>query len=264
LGVLAAVAFTTFGGDLAGVDGATAAALGVLACTAALGVEALGDLGVLACAAALVVEALGDFTGVALACALGDLRGVTFAAAGDLAATLLDFPGATFAAAGAARLTVLALEAARWGDFRADVGSAAAGDARLAEAGVFDTPPLTADLGVLTGEAFAAAGDLAATLLDFPGVTFAAALGDFTGALPFPAVSRAFRAAITSNTENNDCSGRLHLSHFSWTLFGGMVAPRVRLLLASALRPFAALAVRPAAAAPTALALCCSPQLPLV
>ena len=144
---------------------------------------------VLACTADLEAEALGDFTGVALACGLGTT----------------DFPGVTFAADGAARFAFVPLEAGL-SDFRAEVGNAAAGDARLTEAGVFETPPLTTDLGVLAGEALAgdalaAAGDLAAALLDFAGVTFAAALGDFTGALPFLVVSRAFRAAITSDTK---------------------------------------------------------------
>ena len=131
---------------------------------------------------------MGDFTGVAFACGLGTT----------------DFPGVTFAAGGAARFAFVPLGAGLsdfLSDFRAEVGNAAAGDARLAEAGVFETPPLTTDLGVLAGEALAAAGDLAAALLDFPGVTFAAALGDFTGALPFLVVSRAFRAAITSDTK---------------------------------------------------------------
>ena len=148
---------------------------------------------VFACTADLEAEALGDFTGVAFACGLGTT----------------DFPGVTFAAGGAARFAFVPLGAGLsdfLSDFRAEVGNAAAGDARLAEAGVFETPPLTTDLGVLAGEALAgealaAAGDLAAALLDFPGVTFAAALGDFTGALPFLDVSRAFRAAITSDTK---------------------------------------------------------------
>ena len=149
--------------------------------------------------AGFAVEALGDFTGVATGwgalVALGDLRGVSVAAAL------------------AARPVFFALEGAALGNFFAEVDAAATvGDARFADAGTLDTPPLTADLGVLAGDfladagdlAAAAAGDLAITLLDFPGEDFVATLGDFAGALPlpFPVKSWDLRAAIASHTKH--------------------------------------------------------------
>ncbi len=64
--------------------------------------------------------------------------------------------------------------------FFAEVTEAAVGEARLAQNLALDTPPLTADFGVLAGDALAAAGDLAEvdagdlakTTLDFPGLGF--------------------------------------------------------------------------------------------
>ena len=115
----------------------------------------------------------------------------------------------SFAAAGAARPDFFVLESAAFAFFAEVDTEATVGEARLAETLALDTPPLTADFGVLAGDAFAAAGDLAEveagdlakTTLDFPGVAFAATLGDFAGALPFPVTSRALRAAIASDTK---------------------------------------------------------------
>ncbi len=124
-------------------------------------------------------KALGDCTGIKLACALGDLRGDTTAGA-------------------LARPVFFTLESTALGDCFLE----AAGDARLADAGALDTPPLTADfgvLGLLAGDTFAATGDFAAlvtgdlvtTLLDFRDV---GAFGDFAGAFPL-------RGAMLSKTK---------------------------------------------------------------
>ncbi len=130
---------------------------------------------------------------------------------------MVDFPFFAFAAAGAARPVFFDFEGTALGDCFAEADDAAAagdarGDARLAETGALDTPPLTADLGVLgvlagdalaaAGEvALAAAGDLEAILVDFPGVVFAAALADFAADFPFVLAPRDLSAAILPNSK---------------------------------------------------------------
>jgi hypothetical protein len=111
-----------------------------------------------------------------------------------LDANLLDFSGVTFAAAEAPRLPFFALDVAAFGDFLAELdATATAGDGRfVAGIGDLDTPPLTADLGVLAGDAVAAAADLAVNL--FPG------LGDFAGAFPLLVESVFFRKTISCKT----------------------------------------------------------------
>ncbi len=131
-------------------------------------------------------SAAGDFdlvaVGVLAGAGAGDLAVVD---AGELEAILVDLRGVTFAAAAAAGVTrpaFFAFEGAALGDFLEDADAAAvAGDVSFAETGAFDTPPLTADLGVFAGDFFSAAGDFEEILLNFPGLTF----GDFTLSLPF-------------------------------------------------------------------------------
>ena len=125
---------------------------------------------------------------------------------------MVDFPFFTFAAAGAARPVFFDFEGTALGDCFAEADDAAAagdarGDARLAETGALDTPPLTADLGVLgvlAGDALAAAGDLALAAVGdntLPGVAFVAALADFAADFPFVLTPRDLSAAILPNSK---------------------------------------------------------------
>ena len=143
---------------------------------------------------------------------------------------MVDFPFFAFAAAGGARPVFFDFEGTALGDCFAEADGAAAagdarGDARLAETGALDTPPLTADLGVLgvlAGEALAAAGDLALAAVGdntLPGVAFVAALADFAADFPFVLTPRDLSAAILPNSKR--------LPHWQAPSLSGKKRPKI-------------------------------------